>query len=189
MLCPLFVGCFKDEEHIDVDPAMLVGTWQQENGSRGQWTFHSGGTGNKVVSSDFDPDDENNGDFTWTLDRDELELTFRGTSGLFEIPHEYVIKEISSSSSLGTEASSRSSSSVSVICQTPTSDLVSSNSFLMYSAIAKNLPGMLQRVIYQYSKGGTTTDRRIGNPPWMCYQSVYNWEAPYKSVVFISSQI
>ena len=29
MLCPLFVGCFKDEEHIDVDPAMLVGTWQQ----------------------------------------------------------------------------------------------------------------------------------------------------------------
>ena len=42
MLCPLFVGCFKDEEHIDVDPAMLVGTWQQENGSRGQWTFHSG---------------------------------------------------------------------------------------------------------------------------------------------------
>ena len=98
MLCPLVVGCFKDEEHINVDPAMLVGTWQQENGSRGQWTFYGGGTGNKIVTSDFAPDDENNGNFTWTLNRDELELTFRGTSGLFEIPHEYVIKEISSSS-------------------------------------------------------------------------------------------
>lgn len=98
LVVPLFVSCFKDEEHIDVDPAMLYGSWQQTNGTPFQWTFRSNGTGSRVNYNEFDPDDENNGAFSWTLDRDELDTWFQGTSGLFDNHQGYTIKEITSTS-------------------------------------------------------------------------------------------
>ncbi|MBR1766749.1 MAG: hypothetical protein IJ745_06915 [Bacteroidales bacterium] len=74
-------GCEK-EDHITVSPDQLYGRWQQES-SEYYWTFGGDGTGNLVNLGAFRPGDENNGDFTWTINNgDELEMEFRGSGEL-----------------------------------------------------------------------------------------------------------
>lgn len=87
------------EEHLEVSPSELWGEWVQE-GSEYYWTFEEGGTGNLVNRGEFDPEDENNGDFTWTINGgDELEVEFKGSGELggIDIVKLYTIKEVSSS--------------------------------------------------------------------------------------------
>ena len=62
LLAPLFVGCFGNDVHINVNPDQLYGEWIQI-GTQKHWTYNADGTGNKVDRSEFEDDDENNGDF------------------------------------------------------------------------------------------------------------------------------
>lgn len=90
-------GCNDEEVHINVDPAMLYGQWNQDN-SQYYWTFNSDGTGTKVNRGEVEEGDENNGDFTWTLsDGDQLETVFTGGGELggIYINKTYTIREIS----------------------------------------------------------------------------------------------
>lgn len=96
--CALVWSCGR-EDHLDVNPSQLYGRWVKE-GTQYYWTFESNGTGNLVNLGEQDPDDENNGDFTWTINNgDELELEFRGSGELggIDIVKLYTITEISSS--------------------------------------------------------------------------------------------
>lgn len=76
----------------------LWGQWVKE-GTQYYWTFESDGTGNLVNRGEFEEGDENNGDFTWTINGgDELEVEFKGSGELggIDIVKLYTIKEISS---------------------------------------------------------------------------------------------
>ena len=96
--CALVWSCGKDD-HLEVSPSQLYGEWVKE-GTQYYWTFESNGTGNLVNRGEFDPEDDNNGDFTWTINGgDELEVEFKGSGELggIDIVKLYTIKEISSS--------------------------------------------------------------------------------------------
>lgn len=88
-------SCGEKETHINVNPSQLWGTWIQ--GANYQWRFDSNGTGNCVNLGEFDPEDENNGDFSWTIDVDELEVEYKGSGELggIDIVKLYTVKEIS----------------------------------------------------------------------------------------------
>ena len=93
-------SCGKDD-HLDVSPSELYGQWMQEDNHNYRWTFNSDGTGNLVNQGEFDSDDENNGNFTWTINGgDELELEFKGSGELggIDIVKLFTIKEIDESS-------------------------------------------------------------------------------------------
>ena len=96
--CALAWSCGKDD-HLDVSPSELYGVWVQDDGLY-RWTFNSDGNGNLVNTGEFDPEDENNGDFTWTINGgDELELEFRGSGDLggIDIVKLFTIKAIDNS--------------------------------------------------------------------------------------------
>ena len=99
-VCALAWSCGKDD-HLDVSPSQLYGKWMQEDNRNYRWTFESDGTGNLVNLGEFDPDDENNGDFTWKINGgDELELEFKGNGELggIDIVKLFTVKEIDESS-------------------------------------------------------------------------------------------
>ena len=94
--CALVWSCGK--EHLEVKPEQLWGEWVQDSDNNYHWTYNSDGTGSLVHRGSFDPEDENNGDFTWTINNgNELEVEFKGsgTLGGIDIVKVYTIKEIS----------------------------------------------------------------------------------------------
>lgn len=91
-------SCGREEEHLQVSPSELWGEWVQDSDSNYHWTYNSDGTGNLLHVGVFDPEDENNGDFTWTINNgDELEVEFKGSGELggIDIVKLYTIKAIS----------------------------------------------------------------------------------------------
>ncbi len=96
-------SCGDKEEHLVVSPSQLWGEWVYVRGNAEyHYSFEGNGTGNKVNRGEFDPDDENNGDFTWEIDGgDELKLEFRGSehgSGGIDITKYFTITAISETS-------------------------------------------------------------------------------------------
>lgn len=101
--CAVVWSCGEKEEHLVVSPSQLWGEWVYSRGSAEyHYTFEQDGKGNKVNLGEFDPDDENNGDFTWKINGgDELELEFRGSSqgsGGIDITKLFTITAISETS-------------------------------------------------------------------------------------------
>ena len=88
-------GC-SEKDHITVAPSELYGLWQQAD-SEYFWTFRSDRTGNLVNRGEVREGDEDNGDFTWTInDGDQLEVEFRGSGELggIDIVKLYTLKEV-----------------------------------------------------------------------------------------------
>lgn len=97
--CACVWSCGKDEG-LDVKPSQLYGEWTQDNNRNYHWTFNDNGTGNMVNVGEFEPGDENNGDFTWQINGgDELELEFKGSGELggIDIVKLFTIKDIDES--------------------------------------------------------------------------------------------
>lgn len=95
-VCAMIWGCGKDK-HLNVQPEQLYGEWTQDSNTDYHWTYNNDGTGNLVNTGEFDPEDENNGDFTWTINNgDELEVEFKGSGALggIDIVKLYTIREI-----------------------------------------------------------------------------------------------
>lgn len=83
-------SCKKDR--LEVKPDQLWGEWAMNDY---HWTFNEDFSGKKIYTGgDYDPDDETNGDFTWNVDVDELEVIFT----TYQITKLFTITDISSSS-------------------------------------------------------------------------------------------
>ena len=91
--CNLFTH---EETHINVDPAMLTGKWQQD-GSQVFWRYVADGTGVTWDESEDITEEESNLTFEWTINGDRLTHVFRGEQGNQAVPKVYTVKEISSS--------------------------------------------------------------------------------------------
>lgn len=96
LLVPFFTSCEK-EKPLDVKSSQIYGQWIQ-TGTQKYWTYHADGTGNRVDRNEFEQDDENNGDFEWTLVGAELRHIFHGRQGNQNIPKYYTITSITANS-------------------------------------------------------------------------------------------
>lgn len=96
LLVASFAACEK-EKPLDVKPSQLYGKWVR-TGTQEYWTYNADSTGNRVNREEFEQDDENNGDFEWTLVGDEIRHIFHGRQGNQNIPKYYTITAITATS-------------------------------------------------------------------------------------------
>lgn len=89
----LLTSCAKDETK-SYEASQMVGKWQK-SGSNEYWRYESDGTGN-FWDEDEDVHEGEGTHFRWSLNEDELHLTFVGTMGQ-EVPRDYNILELTSS--------------------------------------------------------------------------------------------
>ncbi|MCQ2058061.1 MAG: hypothetical protein MJY75_07635 [Bacteroidaceae bacterium] len=85
----LFAGCHKDDEF---DEALLTGTWYNQTEAL-YFNFNSDHSGR----TDEDGEGTNAKQFTWSLNDDELSISYQSQSGFLDgLTEVYIVKELTS---------------------------------------------------------------------------------------------
>ncbi len=87
----------RKQRSTNIVPEQLCGEWVQE-GTQSHWIYYPDGTGSKVNRSEFEDDDEHNGNFEWSISDGEIRHVFRGRRGNQNIHKYYTVTAINSGS-------------------------------------------------------------------------------------------